>query len=118
MRTRAMQKRLRRFAAKRDWDQFHTPKNLATALVCEAAELAEIFQWMTPRQSALCVRDPAIGEAIRNEMADVQIFLLRLADKLGVDLSAAVTSKIRINARKYPVALAKGNAIKYSRRAA
>ena len=116
MQVAAIQKKLRRFSKQRDWDQFHNPKNLAMALVVEAAELAEIFQWMTPDQAAQCAKDPEIAKQLRHEIADVQIYLLRLADKLKVDLNAAIEEKIQLNAAKYPVALAKGNALKYSRR--
>lgn len=116
MQTKTIQKQLRQFAKQRDWDQFHNPKNLATALVCEAAELAEIFQWMTPAQAARCMNDPATAASLQHEIADVQIYLLRLADKLGINLDKAIREKIKINAAKYPVSLAKGNAVKYSRR--
>lgn len=116
MDTNAIQRRLRRFARERDWDKYHNPKNLAVALMCEAAELAEIFQWMTPSQASRCMTQAANAEALRHELADVQIYLLELADKLGIDLEKAVHAKIKINAAKYPVALAKGNAVKYSRR--
>ncbi len=109
-----LRRQLRRFAAARDWEQFHTPKNLAMALSVEAAELLECFQWLTPEQSA----QPAAAElrAIEEEMADVLLYLLRLSDVLGVDLPRVAQRKLAINARKYPVALARGNARKYSRR--
>jgi len=116
MQTKTIQEQLRKFAKDRDWDQFHNPKNLATALVCEAAELAEIFQWMTPKEAVECMGDPETAKALRYEIADVQIYVLRLADKLGIDLNKALQEKLRINAEKYPVSLAKGNAVKYSRR--
>jgi dCTP diphosphatase len=105
---------LRRFAEARDWGQFHTPKNLAMALSVEAAELLECFQWLTAEQSAR----PGAAEqrAIEEEMADVLLYLLRLSDVLGVDLPRAAQRKMAINARKYPVALARGNARKYSQR--
>ena len=104
----------RRFAEARDWGQFHTPKNLAMALSVEAAELLECFQWLTPEQSA---RLPAKERrAVEEEMADVLLYLLRLADVLDVDLPRAAQRKLAVNARKYPVALARGNARKYSRR--
>lgn len=95
------QKRLREFARERDWEPFHSPKNLSMALIVEAAELVEHFQWLTPEQSH------ALPEKIRREveleMADVFIYLLRLADQLGVDLLEAARHKIEINAEKYPV---------------
>ncbi len=105
---------LRRFADARDWQQFHTPKNLAMALSVEAAELLECFQWLTPEQSAkLPARD---RRAVEDEVADVLLYLLRLTDVLGIDPLQAAQRKIAINARKYPVALARGSARKYSRR--
>lgn len=105
---------LRRFAVARDWQQFHTPKNLAMALSVEAAELLECFQWLTPEQSV----KPAARErrAIEEEVADVLLYLLRLSDVLGIDPLQAAQRKMRINARKYPVALSRGSARKYSRR--
>ena len=116
MDTARIQNLLAKFAADRDWDRFHSPKNLSTALVCEAAELAEIFQWMTLEESAAAMDDPELAKAIRDEVADVQIYLLRLADKLSIDLQEAMLEKIERNAERYPVALARGNSKKYSRR--
>ena len=108
----ALQAALRRFAQDREWEQFHTPKNLAAALCVEAAELLEHFQWLSDEQSS------ALGEekraAVEHELADVLIYLLQLSDKLGVDLEAAAWRKIQINAAKYPVDRAKGNMKKYS----
>jgi len=103
---------LRRFAAARDWQQFHTPKNLAMALCVEAAELLEHFQWLTAAQSARL--DPRSKRAVAAEIADILLYLTRLADVLEIDPLAAAQSKLRHNARKYPVARAKGNARKYS----
>src|ERR1700679_3305365 len=92
--------RLRQFAAERDWEQFHTPKNLATALVAEAGELAAEFQWLTAAQSS--APTPEQLERIRGESADVFIYLVRLADKLGIDLLAAATTKTAANKQRYP----------------
>jgi dCTP diphosphatase len=103
---------LRRFAAARDWEQFHTPKNLAIALSVEGGELLEHFQWLTPEQSANLSEDQ-IAE-VRLELADVFLYLVSLSDKLGVDLVAAAYDKLEINAKKYPVELAKGSAKKYT----
>jgi NTP pyrophosphatase (non-canonical NTP hydrolase) len=103
---------LRQFAAERDWDQFHSPKNLASALAVEAAELLERFQWLTEEQSRRLA--PEELAKVREEMADVLNYLVRLADKLGVDLVAAARDKIRLNAQKYPVEQARGSAKKYS----
>ena len=112
----AIQLELQRFADERDWEQFHTPKNLATALMCEAAELAEIFQWLTPAESIAARTNPSLLESLEEEIADVQIYLLRLTSILGIDLETAVKAKIKKNAVKYPVEKSKGNAIKYNKR--
>jgi hypothetical protein len=107
---------LRRFAAAREWQQFHTPKNLVMALSVEAAELMEHFQWLTAEQSTrLNARD---RRAVADEIADVLLYLTRLADVLGIDPLAAARRKMNVNARKYPVRLARGNAQKYSSRQA
>jgi NTP pyrophosphatase (non-canonical NTP hydrolase) len=108
----ALQEALRAFAAERDWDQFHSPKNLAAALSVEAAELLEHFQWLTEEQSRAL--PDATREAVATEIADVLLYLLRLADKLGIDPLDAARRKLVANAVKYPVELAKGNSKKYS----
>lgn len=104
--------RLRAFARERDWEQFHSPKNLAMALSVEVAELAEHFQWLTQAQSASL--PPETLAAVSDELADVQIYLVRLADRLGVDLMAAVDSKIANNAVRYPPERVRGSARKHS----
>lgn len=104
--------RIREFAFARQWENFHTPKNLAMALIVEAAELVEPFQWLTPEQSNRL--DPERHEQVRQEIADVLIYLTRLADMLDIDLLKAAADKIDINARKYPVEQARGNAAKYT----
>lgn len=102
------------FAARRDWDQFHTPKNLVMALTGEVGELSEIFQWLTPEESS-AITDDARGRAkVEEELADVFIYLLRLADVLGVDLVAAAEAKVGLNEHRYPVELARGRAVKHS----
>lgn len=109
-----LRRQLRSFADARDWQQFHTPKNLAMALSVEAAELLECFQWLTPAQSAaLGARD---RHAVEEEVADVLLYLLRLTDMLDIDLLRAAQRKMAVNARKYPVSRARGSARKYSRR--
>jgi dCTP diphosphatase len=108
-----VRERLRSFVAERDWDQFHTPKNLAMALMAEAGELAEHFQWLTPEQSA-CLSPETLAE-VELEIADVLLFLLRLCDKLDVDPLASAEKKLEINARRYPVDKARGKATKYDR---
>ena len=108
--------RLAEFARERNWDQFHTPKNLSMALAAEAAELLEIFQWLTDEQSKDIVDDEKEMARVRQEIADVFIYLTRLADKLDVDIEKAVLDKIAENEKKYPVELAKDNATKYNKR--
>ena len=104
--------RLRAFCTERDWDQFHSPKNLAMALSVEAAELVEHFQWLTEEQSAALPADRRA--AVAQEIADVQIYLIRLADRLDIDLDAAVSAKLAVNEQKYPADKARGNALKYT----
>jgi dCTP diphosphatase len=103
---------LRDFAKERDWDQFHTPKNLACALSVEAAELLEHFQWLTDAQSQTLEADKQAEVAA--EVADVFLYLLQLCDKLGIDLIAAAKRKMLVNAEKYPVATARGSSKKYN----
>jgi NTP pyrophosphatase (non-canonical NTP hydrolase) len=103
---------LRKFADDRDWDQYHSPKNLASALAVEAAELLERFQWLTEDQSRRLPPDEL--EKVRHEMADVLNYLVRLADKLDVNLLEAAREKIQLNAQKYPVDKSRGSAKKYS----
>lgn len=96
------------FAAQRDWDQFHDPKNLAMALIAECAEVVEHFQWLTGHE---CQHLPAEKLAeVRLELADVLIYLVRIADRLGVDLIAAAQEKIAINAERYPADRVRGDA--------
>ena len=113
---KSVQKRLREFAQEREWEQFHSPKNIATALAVEAAELLEPFQWLKEEESRRLAENPTDYARVEEEIADVMIYLLRLADLLEINLDQAVEEKIRKNAEKYPVALAKGNAVKYNRR--
>jgi NTP pyrophosphatase (non-canonical NTP hydrolase) len=103
---------LRQFVAERDWDQFHSPKNLAMALSVEASELLEHFQWMPEAESNRL--GPEKLNQVREEMADVLIYLVRIADKLGVDLLEASSKKLVVNAKKYPVENARGSAKKYT----
>ena len=109
---RDLRDKLREFSRDRDWDQFHTPRNLATALAVEAAELLEHFQWLRDDESTFL--QPEVREAVSLEAADVLLYLVRLADKLDFDLVELAKRKIEINAEKYPVALARGNAKKYT----
>jgi len=103
---------LRAFAAERDWDQFHSPRNLAAALSVEAAELLEPFQWLTDEQSRNL--SPEARAAVEQELADVLLYLIRLADKLDVDLAQAAVDKIARNTAKYPVSKSKGSNRKYT----
>lgn len=107
----ALRDRLREFAAERDWDQFHSPRNLATALIVEAAELLEHFQWGALEEGDIGADRHA---AIEQEVADVLIYLVRLADRLDIDLLQAAAAKIRLNESKYPVEMARGKARKYT----
>ena len=104
--------RLREFANERDWDQFHSPKNLAMALIVEAAELVEHFQWLTEEQSQTL--PPEKLAEVEQEIADIQIYLIRLADKLGVDMEKAVNARIELNEKKYPADKVRGSAVKYN----
>ena len=101
---------LRRFAAARDWDQFHSPKNLAMALSVEAAELLEVFQWMPDADSRNLA--PAAREAASQEIADVLLYLVQLCDALGVDPIAAAERKMVVNAARYPIEKARGTSRK------
>ena len=111
----ALQRTLRRFADTRDWEQFHAPNNLAAALSVEAAELLEIFQWLDEAQSRAIGPGHPLHDHVAEEIADVQIYLLQLADKVGVDLAAAVRRKIARNEEKYPPEKVRGSAAKYDR---
>lgn len=102
---------VREFGRERDWHVYHTPKNLAAALVVEAAELLEPFQWLSPEDSANLPQHKRV--AVEQEMADVLIYLVSLANVLEVDLLKAAEEKLAINARKYPVHKAKGSCAKY-----
>ncbi len=105
---------LREFARERDWEQFHTPKNLAMAVSGETGELVSLFQWLKDDEVAEWLRAPENRTAVEHEMADVFGYLLRLADILGIDLVEALREKIQVNGQKYPVELSRGNATKYS----
>lgn len=104
---------LRQFADERDWQPFHSPKNLVMALSGEVGELTEIFQWMTEADSHTAASAPKTAKAVRDELADVTLYLIRLADVLGVDLNAAIASKLAANAVKYPVETSRGTSTKY-----
>jgi dCTP diphosphatase len=105
---------LRSFAAERDWDQFHTPKNLATSISVEAAELLELFQWSRGQKGWDEVSDPAIRSKVENELADILLYVIRFADKAEIDLEAIAERKIALNAEKYPSANSRGSDRKYN----
>src|SRR5262245_37663083 len=104
---------LQTFAAEREWDQFHSPKNLVMALSVEVAELSEHFQWLTEEQSRTLSAEAK--RRVAEEVADVQIYLVRLADKLGVDIGEAVAVKMEVNRRNYPADKVRGKSDKYTK---
>jgi NTP pyrophosphatase (non-canonical NTP hydrolase) len=112
MEIESMSAELRKFAVEREWEQFHSPKNLSSALVVEAAELLEIFQWMKEDDSRLLTETTL--NKVKEEIADIQIYILRLADVLGISIPDAVNSKMKKNAEKYPVHKARGSSKKYN----
>ena len=107
-----LREQLRRFSEERDWDQFHVPKNLAIALSVEASELLEHFQWLSEDESKRLSAEQL--EKVREELADVLLYLIRLADKLDVDLVTAANRKIKVNAQKYPANKSRGSSKKYT----
>lgn len=104
--------RIDAFVQERDWAQFHTPKNLAMAMIVEAAELVEQFQWDTPQESQQLT--PEKREAVSHEIADTFVYLLRIAEVLKIDLIEATNAKIELNAKKYPVEKARGSNARYT----
>ncbi|MGC5703785.1 nucleotide pyrophosphohydrolase [Pseudomonas sp. NFXW11] len=104
---------LQRFADDRDWQQFHSPKNLLLALTGETGELCEIFQWMSEADAKEAAKRPETAQAVKDELADVLMYLVRLSTVLGVDLNEAVTNKLAMNGQKYPVDKAKSTSKKY-----
>ncbi|HXN35654.1 MAG TPA: nucleotide pyrophosphohydrolase [Opitutaceae bacterium] len=109
-----LKNRVLAFARERDWEQFHAPKNLSMALAAEAGELMEHFLWATPEESRAVARDPAGRGRIGEELADIVIYALEFANATGLDVAACIESKIEANARKYPVAKARGRSAKYT----
>jgi len=103
-----LRQRLAAFARERDWEQFHSPKNLSMALIAEAAELVEHFQWLSEEQSYNL--PPQKLEEVRLELADIQIYLIRIADRLGVDLIRAARDKTELNEQRYPAEQVRGQA--------
>jgi NTP pyrophosphatase (non-canonical NTP hydrolase) len=107
-----IKKQVRQFVVERDWDQFHSPKNLSMALIVEAAELVEHFQWLTEEQSCNLSREK-LAE-VEQELADIQVYLISLAEKLQLDLITAVDKKLALNAEKYPAEQVRGSSKKYT----
>lgn len=114
MNVELIQQRLREFANERDWEQFHTPKNLAIALSVETSELLEIFQWMSDQQAMDVKNDLKLMEKVSHEVADIMLYLLRLADVLSLNLNEITKSKIEINEIKYPIEKSRGTSKKYT----
>ncbi|WP_407334347.1 nucleotide pyrophosphohydrolase [Enterovibrio sp. 27052020O] len=107
-----LQNEMEDFAKARDWEQFHNPKNLVMALSGEVGELAELFQWLTPEQAADFPAEKK--EALAHELADIQLYLLRIAAKCNVDLEDACDKKLALNHEKYPIEKCFGRAVKYN----
>jgi NTP pyrophosphatase (non-canonical NTP hydrolase) len=107
-----LQEKLRAFAQERDWEQFHSPKNLSMAIACEAGELLELFQWLSETESKTIMHNECKADSVRQELADILIYVVRLADVMGIDLKAAATAKIALNEARYPVAASHGSARK------
>ena len=107
-----LRQKIRDFAAERDWDQFHSPKNISMAMIVEAAELVEHFQWLTEEQSQSLPEGK--HAEVEHELADIFLYLIRMADKLDIDLLNAANNKIKINAEKYPADKVRGSAKKYN----
>ncbi|WP_067565298.1 nucleotide pyrophosphohydrolase [Nocardia acidivorans] len=102
------------FAARREWERFHTPKNLVMAMTGEMGELSELFQWLTAEESSAICQNDHRRERVEEEVADIFIYLLRLADVLDIDLAAAVEAKVEKNEQRYPAEAVKGRAVKYT----
>ena len=109
-----VQEEVRQFVSDRDWQQFHTPRNLVLALVGEVGELAEIIQWKTDQQVIELLETPEGRATVEAELADVATYVLRLADVMKIDLVAAIRAKLELNASRYPLAQVRGRAVKYT----
>ncbi len=106
--------KIRKFTDERNWGKYHSPKNLSMALSAEVGELLEIFQWLNDKESKnLSEKDL---QETKEELADIMIYLIRIADRLNIDLEDAIEEKLKINAKKYPIELSKDNAVKYNKR--
>lgn len=109
-----LQNQLNEFYKEREWAQFHSPKNLVMALTGEVGELSEIFQWLSEEQSKNIINDESKAQSVKEELSDIFVYTITIADKLGIDLLEEAQNKISLNAKKYPVSKAKGNAKKYN----
>lgn len=109
-----LQKKINTFCEDRDWDQFHSPKNLVMALMGEVGELTEIFQWLDCEESRKVMDDPKKANSTKEEVADVFIYLMRIASKLDIDLIKVAEEKLKLNEEKYPVSKSKGRSNKYT----
>jgi dCTP diphosphatase len=114
VRVAELKERVLAFARERDWEQFHSPKNLSMALAAEAGELLENFLWVSTDDSRATARDPKRREAIEHEIADIVIYALQFANQTGIDLASAIEAKMAHNARKYPVEKSRGRSAKYT----
>ena len=114
MNTEKIALELQKFAAERDWDQFHTPKNLATSISVESAELLELFQWTRGQKDWNEIEEVEIKEKIENEVADILLYLIRFSDLAKIDLEKVALRKITLNAQKYPIEKSKGSDKKYN----
>ncbi len=108
-----LKKKIQNFNNERNWDQFHSVKNLVMALSVESSELLELFQWMKEEDSNHLMNHPEIHEKAKNEVADIFLYLMQVSMKLNMDLESTVLSKMQLNAEKYPVEKAKGQSTKY-----
>lgn len=104
----------KKFATERDWDQFHTPKNIATSISVESAELLELFQWTRGQKDWIEISEIEVKEKIENEVADILLYLIRFADLAKIDLEKVALRKIELNAKKYPIETSKGSDKKYN----
>ena len=106
--------KLKDFSKERNWDKYHTPKNLAMALSVEASELVEIFQWLNDKESDNLNSEDL--QSVKEEISDILIYLIRIADKLEINIEESLIEKLKINEQKYPIDLSKNNAVKYNKR--
>jgi NTP pyrophosphatase (non-canonical NTP hydrolase) len=114
MQLQTLLSKARAFREERDWKQYHSARNVALSVVLEAAELLEIFQWKTDKESEEITKDPAARQKISDELADILLYIMLMADDLDIDLVKAAEEKIKKNAKKYPVHKSKGKALKYT----